>query len=188
MNLRRRSPPIGDLLGIAPRTFLVVGAEHKRAPLLLRDRLQGDESDALRLLSRCREMGLDQAMVLGDLRSLRSLGRRHRRHAALPQISRRSSPKLPAAPVREIAPQLHYLSDDAALRYAFAVAASLESQVIGEPQVLGQVKEAYRLASRAGMSGSTAGCHPAGGPGDGRSACAAIPISRRNPCRWRPAW
>ncbi|HVM82779.1 MAG TPA: glutamyl-tRNA reductase, partial [Candidatus Binatia bacterium] len=38
--------------------------------------------------------------------------------------------------------------------YAFAVAASLESQIVGEPQVLAQVKDAHRLASRAGMLGA----------------------------------
>jgi glutamyl-tRNA reductase len=53
----------------------------------------------------------------------------------------------------DITPRLHQLSDDAALRYAFAVAASLESQIVGEPQVLGQVKEFHQLAQRAGMSG-----------------------------------
>ena len=146
-------PPIGDPLGIAPRTFLVVGAEHKRAPLLLRDRLQGDESDALHLLSRCREMGLDQAMVLATCD-------RCEVWAAVTDDTRAAADittliaEAAGGSVPEIAPQLHYLSDDAALRYAFAVASSLESQVIGEPQVLGQVKEAYRLAGRTGMSGS----------------------------------
>jgi len=53
----------------------------------------------------------------------------------------------------EIAPRLHALTDQAALRYAFAVAASLESQIVGEPQVLGQVKELQQLAQHAGMSG-----------------------------------
>lgn len=121
--------------------------------MLLRDRLQGDESDALHLLSRCREMGLDQAMVLATCD-------RCEVWAAVTDDTRAAADitaliaEAAGGSVPEIAPQLHYLSDDAALRYAFAVAASLESQVIGEPQVLGQVKEAYRLAGRTGMSGS----------------------------------
>jgi glutamyl-tRNA reductase len=151
---RRRSPPIGDLLGIAPRTFLVVGAEHKRAPILLREHLQGDESDALRLLSRCREVGLDQAMVLATCD-------RCEVWAAVDDAARATHDitaliaEAAGADAAAIAPQLHALTDDAALRYAFAVAASLESQVIGEPQVLGQVKDAYRLTARSGMSGTT---------------------------------
>jgi len=42
---------------------------------------------------------------------------------------------------------------EAAVRHLFAVAASLDSQIIGEPQVLGQVKECHRIAAGAGMTG-----------------------------------
>src|SRR5213075_270681 len=59
-----RSNPIGNGLGIGAKTFLVVGANHKDAPDLLRDRLQGSEADKLRLMARCREIGLEQAAVL----------------------------------------------------------------------------------------------------------------------------
>jgi glutamyl-tRNA reductase len=56
-------------------------------------------------------------------------------------------------PVKEVGPQLHLFSGGPALRYAFAVGASLESQIVGEPQVLAQVKDAHRIASRSGMLG-----------------------------------
>lgn len=153
MSWRRHSPPIGDPLVIAPRTFLVVGAEHKRAPILLRDHLQGDESDALRLLMRCREIGLDQAMVLATCDRCEVWAAVTDEARATTDITALIA-EAAGHELAEVAPQLHSLSDDAALRYAFGVAASLESQVIGEPQVLGQVKDAYRLATRSGMSGS----------------------------------
>lgn len=44
--------------------------------------------------------------------------------------------------------------DDAAARHIFRVTASLESMVLGEPQILGQVKDAYRAARNAGTVGS----------------------------------
>jgi glutamyl-tRNA reductase len=138
---------------IAPRTFLVVGAEHKRAPNLLRDHLQGDESDSLRLLMRCREMGLDQAMVLATCDRCEVWAAVTDEARAATDISALIA-EAAGHELAEIAPQLHVLSEDAALRYAFGVAASLESQVVGEPQVLGQVKDAYRLTTRSGMSGS----------------------------------
>jgi glutamyl-tRNA reductase len=51
------------------------------------------------------------------------------------------------------ASQFYTLAGDDAARHVFAVAASLDSQVIGEPQVLGQVKASHRLAKSAGMVG-----------------------------------
>src|SRR5262249_61248235 len=56
-------------------------------------------------------------------------------------------------PREEVAPQSYRLAGAEALRHIFAVAASLDSQVIGEPQVLGQVKEAHRLSEAAGLMG-----------------------------------
>jgi glutamyl-tRNA reductase len=131
----------------------VVGANHKNAPDLLRDRLQGTEADQLRLMARCREVGLEQAAVLATCdrceiwTAVEDAGTYAPRLAAL-------IAEAAALPVAQVAPQLHHLSSVEALRYAFAVAASLESQVVGEPQVLAQVKEAHRLAARAGMLGT----------------------------------
>lgn len=133
-------------------TFLIVGVNHRTGLQLLRERLQGDSGDVLRLLGRCRDNGIDQAMAVAtcdrcevwcvtpDAAAAR---------ARLPFLLAEAAGVEPA----DIVPRLHQLTDDSALRYAFAVAASLESQIVGEPQVLGQVKEFHQLAQRAGMSG-----------------------------------
>jgi glutamyl-tRNA reductase len=42
--------------------------------------------------------------------------------------------------------------EQAAATHIFRVASSLESMVVGEPQILGQVKEAFELAQREGTS------------------------------------
>ncbi|MFC5521212.1 glutamyl-tRNA reductase [Polaromonas jejuensis] len=47
------------------------------------------------------------------------------------------------------------LQDDQAARHAFRVASGLDSMVLGEPQILGQMKEAVRAAEDAGAMGST---------------------------------
>ena len=49
----------------------------------------------------------------------------------------------------------YILEDRAAARHAFRVAAGLDSMVLGEPQILGQMKQAVRLADEAGMLGTT---------------------------------
>jgi glutamyl-tRNA reductase len=49
---------------------------------------------------------------------------------------------------------LYTLPDEQAVRHAFRVASGLDSMVIGEPQILGQMKEAARAAASAGTLGS----------------------------------
>src|SRR5437867_1067424 len=57
-------------------------------------------------------------------------------------------------PAGELEPFLYRLEGEQAVRHAFRVAASLDSMVLGEPQILGQVKEAYQVAEKAGALGS----------------------------------
>ena len=49
----------------------------------------------------------------------------------------------------------YVMEDQAAARHAFRVAAGLDSMVLGEPQILGQMKQAVRVADEAGMLGTT---------------------------------
>ena len=53
----------------------------------------------------------------------------------------------------EIAEHLYQYSDDAAVQHLFAVASSLDSMVLGETQILGQVKEAYQTATEQDNTG-----------------------------------
>jgi glutamyl-tRNA reductase len=52
-----------------------------------------------------------------------------------------------------IVDSLYRLDDRMAVAHTFAVAAGLDSMVLGEPQILGQLKEAYRAAQEAGSTG-----------------------------------
>src|SRR4051812_31660482 len=54
----------------------------------------------------------------------------------------------------ELAPYLYTLPSDQAVRHAFRVASGLDSMVLGEPQILGQMKEAARQAESAGTLGT----------------------------------
>jgi glutamyl-tRNA reductase len=55
----------------------------------------------------------------------------------------------------ELAPHAYVMEDKAAARHAFRVAAGLDSMVLGEPQILGQMKQAVREADEAGTLGTT---------------------------------
>lgn len=58
-------------------------------------------------------------------------------------------------PRDELAPYVYTHNQPEAIRHAFRVASGLDSMVIGEPQILGQVKDAVRHAEQAGTLGST---------------------------------
>ena len=57
-------------------------------------------------------------------------------------------------PHAELRPYLYALPQDAAVRHAFRVASGLDSVVLGEPQILGQMKDAVRKADAAGGLGT----------------------------------
>jgi glutamyl-tRNA reductase len=56
-------------------------------------------------------------------------------------------------PSDSIVKHLYTLRNNEVIRHVFRVASSLDSMVVGEPQILGQIKEAYRLAHDAGTVG-----------------------------------
>ena len=59
----------------------------------------------------------------------------------------------PAALGTDLAPHLYQFTDAAVARHAFRVASGLDSMILGEPQILGQLKLAVKVAGQAGMLG-----------------------------------
>ena len=147
--------------------IVVVGVSHRTAPLAVREALAFPKERLVEALTRARaEAGLDEAMILSTCNRVELYGRA--RAAADATAGAEPAPPLDAAAAieafllafhgrsaRDLGDALYRLSGAAAVRHAFRVAASLESMVVGEPQILGQVKEAYHAAEAAGTLGST---------------------------------
>ena len=129
---------------------LVVGLNHRAAPVEVREALAfprdaiGDE------LRRLRETaGVAEAVILSTCNRVEVWAAGDR--ARLDEVS---SFLLARGPRAGVDPSLLYrLAADEAVRHAFRVPAGLDSLVVGEPQILGQVKEAYRVAAQAGTLG-----------------------------------
>jgi len=133
--------------------LVIVGANHKSSSLMLRDRLFVEDGATPGFLDRLRQAGLTQALVLSTCDRVEV-------QAIDPGVG--ESPGLITGALADhagMAPgelygQLYTLWDDAAVHHLFTVAAALDSQIIGEPQVLGQIKASHRRARDAGMGGS----------------------------------
>ena len=133
--------------------IVVVGLNHETAPVAVREALAFPKERLPEALARVREeAGLGEAVILSTCNRVEVYGRATEESASTrwPRSSRRYHGREPA----EIAPHLYRLEGEAAVRHAFRVAASLDSMVMGEPQILGQVKDAYEAAEKAGSLGS----------------------------------
>ena len=132
--------------------YLIVGVSHRSGTAALRERLFVDEAGQTELLAALRAAGLDEALVLStcDRTELHAMvGDAVGAAAAMRDILARQG----GVAAADIDAQGYELSGDAALRQLFAVASSLDSVVVGEPQVLGQVKDSHRLSTSLGMMG-----------------------------------
>lgn len=131
--------------------LLVIGANHRTAPHELRERFAAIEAALAPALEELRAAGLGEAVLIAtcDRVELVTTARDPARAAAsVAALLQRHG----GGDAVEAALYRH--EGDAALRHLFAVASALDSHIIGEPQVLGQVKEAHRRAVEAGLAGA----------------------------------
>ena len=126
--------------------FFVIGISHHQAPVAVRERFS--VLDDLEKLFYDREAAgdvLDEFLVLSTCNRLEILAvsrdSGHGRKVLLEALT-----SISGLPLDEISPYLHEYADLEAARYLFRVASSLDSMILGEPQILGQVKEAFHKA------------------------------------------
>jgi glutamyl-tRNA reductase len=133
--------------------LFVAGLSHRTAPTALRDRLMPDEgAGAERLLRAMTRAGLGQALVLATCDRIEVVGADAAAAAAAETALARLAEHGGLAP-GAVRPHAYLRTGRDALRHLFEVAASLDSVVVGEPEILGQLKAAHRLAVEAGCVG-----------------------------------
>ena len=135
-----------------PSRLLLVGANHRTSTVALRDRLFVDDDQAPGLLDRLRDCGLEQAILLTTCDRI-EVDVLHddpdfAAKSVLDIFSAHSG-----ADYAELDRQCYRLEGRPAIQHLFSVAASLDSLVVGEPQILGQLKNSHRLAQEKSMVG-----------------------------------
>jgi glutamyl-tRNA reductase len=127
--------------------IVLIGINHRTAPIELRERIaisRDELPDATRALAA--QPGVSECMIVSTCNRVEML-------AAV------ESPDTDVTAFLHnhfgldralLAPHIYEHRDQQAVRHLFRVAASLDSMVVGEPQILGQVKEAFAAARAAG--------------------------------------
>ena len=135
-------------------SIVLVGLNHKTAPVEVRERLAfSDDACAHVLKALVDGEVVEEALIVSTCNRVEVL------------TSTRTSSELVSERItqflgegREVSktvfvPHLYSHLDDSAVRHIFRVASSLDSMVVGEPQILGQGRRAYSLAVSAGTAG-----------------------------------
>jgi glutamyl-tRNA reductase len=128
-------------------TLALIGVNHKTAPIELRERIaisREDLPDTTRALAAM--PGVSECMIVSTCNRVELLAAVDSPGTSLTGFLERQFGLEPA----QIQPHLYEYRDTEAVTHLFRMAASLDSMVVGEPQILGQVKEAFAVAKASG--------------------------------------
>lgn len=134
--------------------IVLVGLNHRTAPVEVRERVSFTAEQARRAAHELRSRGiLEETLVL-------STCNRSEVYGVPPESSHECAPGLSsflsefhAVRADLLSVSLYHHYDREAVRHLFRVAAGLDSMLLGEAEILGQVREAYRFAHEQGATG-----------------------------------
>jgi glutamyl-tRNA reductase len=140
--------------------LLLVGVNHTTAPLDVRERLAipvARLADATRSL--VGQPGIREALILSTCNRVELLtvteSTNGTEDSTAPVTALNFLHQYLNIPTAAVTPHLYTLREREAIRHLFRVASSLDSMVLGEPQILGQVKESWNIAREVGAISST---------------------------------
>ena len=150
-------------------SILLVGVNHKSAPIEVRERLAfTDDACAAGLRSLVDGQIVREGLIVSTCNRVEVLT-----ETANGKLSDTTERVIQFLSREDFLPRSFYEThlythaDDQAVRHLFRVTSSLDSMVIGEPQVLGQVRRAYSIALEAGTAGRLPRDHVAAAVGEG---------------------
>ena len=131
--------------------LFTLGINHRTAPLSVREQLAFHAEELRRALADLVSHGrVHEAAILSTCNRTEIYCQ-----AEAPQDAIQWLADYRRLPYRDIEPYLYTHPERDAVRHAFRVASGLDSMVLGEPQILGQMKEAVRIARETGTLGTT---------------------------------
>ncbi|SNR48754.1 glutamyl-tRNA reductase [Blastococcus mobilis] len=134
-------------------SLLAVGVSHQTAPVALLEQFAMGPDDRVKALHEL--VGSDhvsEALVLATCNRIEVFAEVDRFHGGVTDVSRVLA-RQAGATVEELSPYVTVHYEDQAVAHLFTVASGLDSMVVGETQVLGQLRAAYALAREQGTVG-----------------------------------
>ena len=132
---------------------VVVGLSHRTASVAVRERLAFAPDAIPPALQRLRETGLaTEAVILSTCNRVELYAATDREPAAALEAVRRFLLETRAL-AEPLTTELYACSEPESLEHLFRVASGLDSMVLGETEILGQMKKAYEVALQAGHTG-----------------------------------
>jgi glutamyl-tRNA reductase len=130
-----------------------IGMNHETAPVELRECLASEPDSAIKMLASMRDLPfIKEGLFLSTCNRVEAL-----LTTGTPEEAKRwvisLMSSLGSIPEERLSQNLYTFEDMDAVAHIFRVASSLDSMVVGEPQILGQIKDAYIQATRQKTSG-----------------------------------
>ena len=134
-------------------SILVVGASHRSAPVELLEKLAVDAAGAAKLRTAALHTEhVREAVVLATCNRIEVYAEVERFHGGVDDLTALLA-DFAGVPGDVLVPSLYVLYDEAAVAHLFSVATGLDSMVVGESQILGQVRDALRGGQNDGAAG-----------------------------------
>jgi glutamyl-tRNA reductase len=138
-------------------SLLVVGLSHRSAPVQLLERASLGREDAAKVLDDVHTCDhLAEAVVVATCNRIELYADAATFHGGVEE-ARTLLAQHAGADLAELTDHLYVHYADRAVAHLFAVTAGLDSMVVGESQILGQVRDAFRLAQTSGVTGRVLG-------------------------------
>jgi glutamyl-tRNA reductase len=133
--------------------LIVLGLNHKTAPIEIRERLAFPEDRIETALHQVKSLtSLKENMILSTCNRVEIYAASREIENAILDLKHFLS-RYHALSLKEFEKNLYSFVGEEAVKHIFRVASSLDSMVVGEPQILGQIKSAYNIAVESKTSG-----------------------------------
>ncbi len=133
--------------------LIVLGLNHKTAPIEIRERLAFQDSEIGPALSEATSLpSVKEGMILSTCNRVEIFAAAREADKAVHDLKDFLS-RHRGISLKEFERDLYLFTGEEAVKHIFRVASSLDSMVVGEPQILGQIKSAYNLSVESKASG-----------------------------------